>query len=177
MAPAGDQNPRYMSAYDDFDAQGNTKKIDYGMDGYILLDVQAQELGSEVLRIATNMKEFASGAQIKGITKTISVPGKHGRTDSLNLRLGLLLIDNVAFVGFPGELVTSVGLALKDSFKSLNCEHTVVVTQCNGSNGYFSDDNGYKNQTFDGAASSAKPGYDKQVINAEKDMLKALTVN
>ncbi len=189
LAPAGDTMPRYTSAYSVFDAEGNMTQVDSGTAGYTLLDVQGQALGSEVFRVASNMDTFESSVSIQGITKTISVPGQekwdenpatlpvnytYKDSDPVSLRLGLILINDTALIGFPGELVTNVGTELKDTFTGLNCKHAIVVSQCDGSNGYFSDDEGYADMHFDAIASYAKPGYDKLVISAEKEMYSAL---
>jgi neutral ceramidase len=189
LGAAADQIPQYQTLYDVFDAQGNISTIDSGTAGYTLLNLQAQALGAEVLRVAGNMKDFTSKAAVRAVTKTISVPGKkkwdenpntlpknyqYTDADPVKLRLGLVLINNSAFVGFPGELTTSVGLALKKALAGMGCDNAVIVTQCNGSNGYFSDDDGYAKQVFNAIASYTKAGYDKMVINTEKDMVSAL---
>ena len=189
MACSADTQPKYVSAYDVFDAQGNLKTVDSGAAGYVLLDEQAQELGTEVLRVGANMTNFTSKAALAGITKTITVPGqvkwddnpatlpkgyKYQDGPAVDLRLGLLLINNVAFVGIPGELVTSVGQTLKKTMISLNCTDALVVTNCNGSVQYMSDDDGYKNQTFSAIASHCKAGVGNYIIKGESDMLKAL---
>lgn len=189
LAAAGDTMPRYVSNYSVFDAEGNMTSVDSGAVGYTLMDVQGQELGLEVVRVASNMDGFESSVSIQGAAKTISVPGhekwdhnpmtlpvdySYKDSDPVSLRLGLILLNDTALVGFPGELVNSVGTALKNTFTDLNCGHAIVVTQCNGSNGYFSDDEGYADMHFDAIASYAKPGYDKLVISAEKEMFNAL---
>jgi hypothetical protein len=189
LAAAGDTMPRYTSGYNVFDAEGNMTSVDSAAAGYTLMDVQGQELGLEVLRVASDMDAMESSVSIHGITKTISVPGQekwdenpstlpvnyqYKDSDPVSLRLGLILINDTALIGFPGELVNSVGTALKETFTDLNCEQAIVVTQCNGSNGYFSDAEGYADMHFDAIASYAKPGYDKLVISAEKEMYSAL---
>lgn len=172
---AGDQAPKFSSGYEEYDAQGNVTRKDLGENGYTLLNVQAQTLGAEVLRTVSEIKKFDNGISIQGSTKTISVKGKPESTETRNLRLGLILINDIAFVGFPGELVTSVGTTIKEKLMELGSKEAVVITQCNGSNSYFSDDFGYDNGTFDGEHSLVEKGYDKQVIRTELELFKSLS--
>jgi hypothetical protein len=43
-------------------------------------------------------------------------------------------LGNVAFVGLGGEVLTEIGMAIKAGSP---CEHTFVITHCNGAAGYL----------------------------------------
>ena len=43
-------------------------------------------------------------------------------------------VGDVAFVGLGGEVLTEIGLAIKAGSP---CEHTFVITHCNGAAGYL----------------------------------------
>ncbi len=182
---SGDTMPKYIALYNVFDAQGNYTTVDANAAGWTLVDLQAMALGTEVLRVGSQMRDFTSKIAISGTTNNITVPGKkkwHGEPyalpkdytwedgDPVELRLGLLMIDNVAFVGLPAEVVTSIGLDIKKTLTGVGCANALCVTQCNGSVSYISDDDGYAKRTFSANASRCKPGADKLIIQEVKNM-------
>lgn len=186
---AGDQNPRYMAKRITYDSNGNIKEIDAHEAGYLLVQVQAESLADEVLAIAANIKKTFSQCIIKGIHKKIVAPGQkkaenpfdipedyeYQDGDPVNVHLSLLLIHNIAFVGFPGELVCSLGMKLKNT---LPYKNVVVVTHCNGSISYVSDESGYERRTFEALVSHVKRGWaDDTLINETSNMIDELIGN
>ncbi|WP_319498765.1 neutral/alkaline non-lysosomal ceramidase N-terminal domain-containing protein [uncultured Cohaesibacter sp.] len=167
LAPCADQGPKASATSRSTDADGNEIREDLGEKGFELVDSQGQEIGAEVLRVGKVSKPMEGTPEIKGTVGSVTVEGTNNQID---LRLNELRIGDVVYFGFPGELVTSVGHALQSIFAEFSWDKSVVITQANGSNGYFSDDFGYDNKTFDGTASFAKKGYDKLVLKKAKTM-------
>jgi hypothetical protein len=61
-------------------------------------------------------------------------------------------------VGIPGELVCSIGLQLKYVLLE-HFENVLIMTHCNGSITYMSDEFGYENRTYEAVASQLKRGF------------------
>lgn len=195
MGAAGDQFPRYIRNRMIFDSQGNSQMLNAGEEGgFLLVQVQAESLADEVLLVANNISETSPRAVIKGVHKKITVPGQKKledpgvtfddyKTDSfkfedanpVEMHLSLLIIDHITFMGIPGELVCSIGMLLKNTLPYRN---VVVVTQCNGSVSYISDEKGYEERTFEATASHIKRGYaEKALVNGALDMVEELEGN
>lgn len=183
---AGDQAPKYSAKRMTYGSNGDMKMVDALEAGYLLLQVQAESLANEVFTIADNMKKISSQSVIKGIHKSYIIPGKKKAENPfnipedykyedgapVNLHLSLLLINSVVFVGIPGELVCSIGIRIKNSFDYRN---VIVVTHCNGSISYMSDETGFDNKTFEALVSHVKRGCaEEAIINGAADMLEEL---
>jgi len=69
------------------------------------------------------------------------------------IRLGDLMIAVV-----PAEIVTSTGIEIKNVVKEITGAETIVISQCNGSYSYISDEDGYRKRTFEAVASHFMPG-------------------
>jgi neutral ceramidase len=186
---AGDQNPRYVMKRMTFDSHGNIRMVNVGVEGgYLLVQVQAENLADEVLRVTENMPKTSSKVVIKGIHKKVTLPGqkkleefgnlngfKYEDANSVETHLSLLLINQIALVGIPGELVCKLGIWLKSV---LPYREMVILTHCNGSISYISDDEGYEKRTFEATASYIKRGYaEKTLIKGIEDMIEELEVN
>jgi neutral ceramidase len=188
LGAAGDQLPKYMANRATFDSQGNVKRVNVREAGYLLVQVQAESLADEVLLVAANMPRTFSKAVIKGIQKKVTVPGQkklenHNQIDSfkyedgdpVEMHFSLLLINQIALVGIPGELVCNIGMQVK---RTLPYKDVVVVTQCNGSVSYISDESGYEKRTFQATASHIKRGCaEKAIVNGAMDMFEELESN
>ena len=127
--------------------------------GTRLIDRIGQLLGEEVIRVMENITRTSAKIRLWGTHQIISCPGRRridsGRegaqglyedADPINLRLGLLVIDQIALVAVTGEPYTSIGQRLK---KIAPYGNTVLVTLANGrSVGYIHNDAAYERQTF-----------------------------
>ena len=188
LGSAGDQLPKYVAKRITFDSQGNVQMVNSGEAGYLLVQVQAESLADEILRVAANMEKSFSKAVIKGIQKKVTVPRQHKQedysqtythkfvdTEPVEMLLSLLLINQIALVGIPGELVCNIGMQVKNT---LPYKKVTILTQCNGSISYISDENGYEKHTFQAAASHIRRGYaEKAIVNGTTDMFDELTGN
>lgn len=131
---AGDQNPISMANGEDF----------------TLVDALGKILGEEVVRVAGAIKTSPQ-ARIWGAQQVVTCPGRRVEagqrprtsyqftdSDPVNIRLGLMMIDNVALAGVSGEVFTDIFQHLR---RESPFRYTVMVTHANGSSGYIPSDN------------------------------------
>jgi neutral ceramidase len=83
------------------------------------------------------------------------------QVDSLNLRLGLIMIDHIALNWVSGEVVTNIYWHLQRESPFSN---TIMITLANDRVGYIVDDAGYDTPTFEAMASPLQPGYAESAI-------------
>lgn len=179
---AGDQNPVYMALYN----QVKPDKVDEGVAGYALLDVQSRRLGEEVVRVADTIRPTTTNVRIWGAEKVATCPGqrvvrtpgapvKFEDSDPVNLRLGLIMLNDIALSGVSGEVVTVIGDHLKKASPFAN---TIMVTHVTGSVGYIPDDSSYPKVTFEVTASPFKAGCsESSIVNGLVGLMNAYPVS
>jgi hypothetical protein len=123
-------------------------------------------LGEEVIRVAGEIKTTPR-ARLQGLQKVISCPGQrlvpgskfpnHQFQDSppVDIRLSLLMVNQIALTGVSGEVLTMIGQGLK---KQSPFTHTIMATHCNGSSGYLPDDAAYQQISYEITTARVKPG-------------------
>jgi hypothetical protein len=112
----------------------------------------------------------SDNVRISGAQKTVSCPGRkrtdagregmagtYADSDPVNIRLGVLGIDNVALTTVNAEIYSRILLHLKSETPMAN---TVMVTLANGraDSGYIPDDESYGHNTFQVLGSRLKQG-------------------
>lgn len=188
-AAAADQNPRYLACRQVMEPDGTLRTVDAGEAGYLLLQVQAENLADEVLLVAAHMPEGEAAVDIRGIQKIYTVPGQeklegpmsqatsdyqYRNGPPVRMHLSVLSLNDNALVGIPGEIVCSIGLQLKDALLS-KYENVIVVTHCNGSISYMSDDRGFANRTFEAVRSHVRRGCaQKAIIDGAMELAETL---
>jgi hypothetical protein len=73
----------------------------------------------------------------------------------VNIRLGLVAINDVALAGVSGEVFTLIAQRLR---REMPLAHTVMVTHTNGSSGYIPNDAAFDPVGYEVTASRLKPG-------------------
>jgi neutral ceramidase len=154
---AGDQNPVTMASGDDFG----------------LADALGKILGEEAVRVAGAIKT-APEARIWGAQQVVTCPGrrvdagprprtdyKFSDSDPVNIRLGLLMIGNVALSGVSGEVFTLIHQHLRQESPFRN---TIMVTHANGSSGYIPNDGGFEQIGYEVTTSHLKPACAENAI-------------
>lgn len=163
---AGDQNPIVMDRNEDFSMVGALGRI----------------LGEETVRVANNIKSLSSQASIWGSQQVINCPGRkvepglHPRgvykfedAPPVNIRLSLLMLNNVALTGVSGEVLTPIYERLK---KESPFRNTIMVTHANGLSGYIPNDAAYKQVSYEITATHLKPGCaESGIVNGLIDMM------
>ena len=90
----------------------------------------------------------------------------------MTIRVGLLRVGDIHFVGVNGEIYTNIGLGVK---KASPASKTLVVSLANGSagSGYIYSDDAYHHLTFQVIGSRLKPGFaEKGIISHAVDLVK-----
>jgi neutral/alkaline ceramidase-like enzyme len=164
---AGDQNPVTMVNGEDF-----------GM-----VDALGKILGEAALRASSNVKTTAE-VRLRGAQQLVTCPGrrvepgptpraeyKFNDTDPVNIRLGMLMINDVVLAGVSGEVFTLIAQRLK---RESPLNHTIMVTHTNGSSGYIPNDAAFDPVTYEVTASRLKPGCaESGIVNGFLGMIPA----
>ena len=141
-------------------------------------------LGDEVIHVADGIKMSPRG-HIRGKQMTVSCPGKRTvqnpgpsreykieDADPVPIRLSLLTIDDVAFAGVSGEVLTNIWLRLK---RESPFTRTIMVTHCNGSSGYLPDDAAYDQVSYEIITTHVKRGCaEDAIVNGFTEMMASL---
>jgi hypothetical protein len=148
---AGDQNPVSTTNGEDF----------------TLVDGLGKILGEAAVRAAANLKTTAD-VSLRGAHKVVTCPGrrvesgptpraeyKFNDADPVNIRLSLLMVNDLALAGVSGEVFTLIAQRLQ---KESPARPTVMVTHTNGSSGYIPNDAAFEPVSYEVTASRLKPG-------------------
>jgi hypothetical protein len=170
-AASGDQNPIYGPG------------IDYAPGGaFGRLAALGQILGEEVVRVADKI-QASPNARIHGAQKVVTCPGQKLApgsdpdankasfldSDPVNIRVSLVMVNNLALVGVSGEVLTLIGERLKHESPF---SHTLMLTHANGSVGYLPDDSAYAQVSYEVASSRAKRGCaESAIVNAALELM------
>lgn len=170
-AASGDQNPIY----------GPGK--DYGPGGaFGRLSALGQILSEEVVRVAGTI-QTSPNAKVRGAQKTVTCAGQRLAPGSdadgnkvsfldappVNIRVSLLMVNNIALTGVSAEVLTLIGERLK---RESPFSHTLLLTHCNGSVGYIPDDAAYAQASYEVATSPVKPGCaESAIVNAALQLM------
>lgn len=154
---AGDQNPVSLARGTDF----------------TMVDALGRILGEEAVRVASAIKTSPT-ARIWGAQEVITCPGrrldpasrarkefKFVDADPVSIRLGLLMINDIALAGVSGEVLIRIHQHLK---QESGFNHTIMVTHANGSSGYIPDDAAFDQISYEITASRLKPGCAENAI-------------
>jgi hypothetical protein len=145
-----------------------------------------QFMGEEVKRVMREMnpQRMSTGGKIIAEQKMVSFPGRdrigQGRAGvegqyrdgaDVNVRLSLLMIDDIALGGGNAEIFSVIGMRFK---KESPIGRSIFVSMANGSanSGYIPDDASFGKQTIEVLASRCKPGYaEGAIVNGLLDLV------
>jgi len=149
---AGDQNPVSEAPGSDF----------------TLVNALGQILGEAAVRAANSVPSTTDKIRIWGKQDEITCPGRklepgprHRKdytwhdAEPVNIRLSLVMINDIALTGVSGEVFTLINRRLE---KESPFNHTVMVTHANGSSGYIPDDSAFDQVSYEITTSHLKPG-------------------
>jgi len=163
---AGDQNPVAMASGEDF----------------TLVNALGQILGEQAVRVDGNIKTNPQ-ARLWGMQQVVTCPGRRvdegprprtqytfSDADPVPIRLGLLMLDNVALAGVSGEVLTMISQRLK---RESPYSQTLMITHANGSSGYIPDDAAYDQVSYEITTTRLKPGCaEGAIVNGFLDMMR-----
>ena len=102
----------------------------------------------------------------------IGAPKYYEEAEPVTVHLSILQIGHIILLGIPGELVSRLGIMVRDAIPYKNA---LVVTHCNGSLSYICDESGYEKRTFQAGASHIKKGCaEEALIQATEEMINEL---
>ena len=194
LAPAADQMPRYLANHRVFARDWSSTWAYDGRDAAIsLVEAQGSDLGFAVFRAMRNMMpvDLTGGVRIRQTTVTAMGKVKDGDrkaksdaatgymqqydsrfegayepTEPLTMRLNIVNLGKLIIVTVPCEIVTSIGVRLKQCAPAGHGSYMMVVSQCNGSYSYVSDRFGYEERTFEALHSHFMPGVSQLITDA-----------
>jgi neutral ceramidase len=172
IGAAGDQNPKYMS-WDTTDTQKDREP------GFPLMNALGQIVGEEVVYVADRIDRMTPTARIAAEGKVISCPASLPQrrrgpqpanpVESLDIYLGLVLINHIAITSVSGEVATNIYYHLKKDSPFTN---TLMITMANDRIGYIVEDAAYETPTFEAMGTPLKPGTaEKAIVHGLVDMM------
>jgi len=143
-----------------------------------------QFLGEEVKRVMREMTRMSTNGRIFAAQKMVSFPGRN-RSDQgragieakyvdgpdVQLRLSLLMIDDIALGGCNAEIFNLIAQRFK---RESPIGRSIFVSMANGSgnSGYIPNDAAFGYQTFEVLSSRCKPGYaESAIVNGLLDLM------
>ena len=143
-----------------------------------------QFLGEEVKRVMREMTRMSTDGRIFAAQKMVSFPGRNrigqGRAGveatykdgpDVQLRLSLLMIDDIAIGGCNAEIFNMIAQRFK---RESPIGRSIFVSMANGSgnSGYIPNDAAFGYQTFEVLSSRCKPGYaESAIVNGILDLM------
>ena len=115
-------------------------------------------------------------------TASMTFPGKKACKDQfpqesyesgpdVALRLNVIKVGDLVLAGISGELMTEIGLEVKDQSPY---SATIIVTHCNGSGGYICTDKAFTEGGYEVKVTRLMPGAEKPLINKLLEMIRSL---
>jgi len=163
---AGDQNPVSVASGEDF----------------TMVDALGKILGEESVRVANNITLMSPQAKIGSAQRVITCPGRRVAPgprpraeytftddDPVNIRLSLVMLNQIALTGVSGEVLTPIYQRLK---KASPYTDTIMVTHANGASGYIPHDAGFDQISYEVTTSHLKPGCaEPGIVNGLLEMM------
>jgi len=153
----------------------------------MMIKTMGQMMGEEVKHVMRLMDpaHMSQGGKIVSAQKTINLPGRNRTSGAqragvdatytdgpdVNLRLSLLMLDDIALGGGSAEIYNMIAVRFK---RESPVGRSIFVSMVNGSSnsGYIPDDAAYGRQTFEVLSSRCKPGYaETGIVNGLLDLI------
>jgi len=131
-------------------------------------------LGEEVKHVMRGVDRPMDKAEIKAAQKVLTLPGTYVDGDSVTIRVGVLMLGDIALGTVNGEVYNPIATQF---IKESPYARTMMVTIANGSatTGYIPDDASFGQQVFEVLSSRLKPGYaERGIIDGILDLMEKL---
>lgn len=155
MGSAGDQNPKFSTSLWNAGSVADPGKAKDPMNApaYAAMDTLGAVLGAEVIQTANRITRLTPTARIEAEERVFScatpppapsadpnVPPSPPRPATMEIRLGLIKINQIAITGVSGEVFTKIYWRLR---KESPLTNTIMATIANDRIGYIADDAEY----------------------------------
>ncbi|WP_107091543.1 hypothetical protein [Streptomyces sp. MMG1533] len=186
VGSCGDQAPAFRSKRYTIDKDKKWSQVDAQDAGWLLLTVQGERLGTEVVRVSETIKTAGAGASspLRLVTDTVTVgttAGGHPTgptktydftpTGTADVPIWVLQVGDGVFAGVEPELSTDTALSIK---KHSPFPHTAVLSMLEGGSKNMAEARGYARITYEAMDSSYAQGAAETVAAKIGDMLDAL---
>ncbi|WP_280873817.1 hypothetical protein [Streptomyces pseudovenezuelae] len=186
VGSCGDQSPAFRSKRYTIDKDRNWTQVDARDAGWILLTVQGERLGTEVVRVSETIKASAGGATspLRLLTDSVTVdtvPGGHPTaptktydftpTGTAAVPIWILRLGEGVLVGVSPELSTDTALAIK---KHSPFKHTAVMSMLEGGAKNMTESRSYARITYEAMDSSYAKGSAETVAEKIGEILHSL---
>jgi len=162
-------------------ASGDIDPIYGPNDNFNHIDEIGLRMGEEVIRVAKEIEtKPQSGLAVN--LKEITVPGKKKSAsrmpgeklepgDDVLIRLSAMTLGDLTITGISGEVMTEIGLNIKELDAS---RPILVTTHCNGSSGYLCTDKAYEEGGYEAMVSRTMPGVESAIVNGMSELLSSV---
>ena len=186
VGSCGDQSPAFRSKRYTIDKDKKWSQVDAQDAGWLLLTVQGERLGTEVVRVSETIRTSGggSGSTVRLLTGSATVgtvPGGHPTgptrtydftpTGTADVPIWILQVGNGAFVGVSPELSTDTALAIR---KHSPFPHTAVMSMLEGGSKNMAEAQSYARITYEAVDSSYAQGSAETVAAKIGTMLHSL---
>ncbi|MFE9997257.1 hypothetical protein [Streptomyces avermitilis] len=186
VGSCGDQSPAFRSKRYTIDKGKDWPQVDAQEAGWLLLAVQGERLGTEVVRVSETIKATSGGARspLRLVTDSVTVntmtPGHPTRptttydftpNGTADVPIWVLRVGDGVFVGVAPELSTDTALSIK---KHSPFPHTAVLSMIEGGSKNMAEARSYARITYEAMDSSYAQGSAETVAAKIGDMLDAL---
>lgn len=185
VGSCGDQAPQFRSKRYTIDKDKNWSQVDAKDAGWILLTVQGERLGTEVVRVAQTIKTSPGTRPVVRLhtdsVTVATVPAGHPTgpvktydftpTGTAEVPIWVLRIGEGAYVGVSPELSTDTALDIK---KHSPFAHTAVMSMLEGGAKNMAETRSYARITYEAMDSSYAQGAAETVAAKIADILHAL---
>ena len=150
-------------------------------DNFREIETMGMMVGEEVLRVAATIRTFPS-ATITGSKMKVMANGKKPfesrapnqkleSAEKVPINLSVLKIGNIVIAGVSGELMTEIGMRIKEESPFKN---TVIITHCDGASGYLCTNQAYPEGGYEAMVSKVMPGTEYLISDNLKKMILSL---
>ena len=171
--PLGDQAPRVCLERE----PGAPRQF-----AYEAMEAQGFIVGAEVVRVARSITGLTSAGRVRAGDRVVSCPVKRGvnvmadmkqeDVPFVDLRLGLIMLNQIALIGVSGEVVTPIYQRLRRESPLAN---TILISIVNDRIGYIADDEAYDRPTHEVNGSPVKRGYaENAIVTGAVEMIAAM---
>lgn len=138
-------------------------------------------LGEEIVKVTKSIQPQKVHS-VTVLQREIEVPGKEKTATRMpnekmvpgapvKLRFSVVKIGHVVMAGVSGEVMTSIGMQVKERSPFSN---TTIITHCNGSSGYLCTDAAYQEGGYEPMVSRTMPGVEKIIVDSFLELLNEL---